>query len=166
MLAPDAPFPSLFLPRVGGGSVHLGGAGPSLIFFFRADCDACAYAAQAIGRIADRLQPRGLMVVGVSQDDAGDAAAFAAVHGLGSILLATDLGSYMASDAVQLATTPTAYLIDGGRVVASIEGWARRDYNALAAKAAELVGTEAPTASPRGDGLPDFAAGSTARNAG
>ena len=150
-LAPSAPFPSFFLPRVGGGTVHIGGAGPALIFFFRSDCEACGFAAQAIGRIADALQPKGLVVVGVSQDDAGDAAAFAAVHGLGSILLCTDGSSYMGSDAVQLVTTPTAYLVDEGKVVAAVEGWARHDYNALAAKAAELVGMEAPTASPAND---------------
>jgi peroxiredoxin len=165
-LAAAAPFPSLFLPRIGGGTVHLGGAGPALVFFFRADCPASAHAAQAIGRVAEKLQPKGLAMVGVSQDDAGDAAAFAAVHGLGAIDLCTDGTSYFASDAVELARTPTAYLVDQGKVVASVEGWGRRDYNALAAKAAELVGAEAPTASVRFDGLPDFTVGMLGRNAG
>jgi len=165
-LAPAAPFPSLFLPRVGGGTVHLGGAGPALVFFFRADCPACRHAAQAIARIAEKLQPRGLAVVGVSQDDAGDAAAFAAVHGLGAIDLCTDGSSYLASDAVELARTPATFLVDQGRVVVALEGWDRREFNALAAEAARLVGADAPTASARFDGLPDYAEGSVGRNAG
>ncbi len=165
-LAPAAPFPSLFLPRVGGGTVHLGGAGPALVFFFRADCVASGHAAHAVARIAEKLQPRGLAVIGVAQDDAGDAAAFAAVHGLGAIDLGTDASSYLASDAVGLARTPTTYLVDEGKVVAYVEGWARRDYNAIAARAAELVGAEAPTASARFDGLPDSTLGTVGRNAG
>ena len=165
-LAPDASFPSLFLPRVGGGTVHLGGQGPALVFFFRADCPASAAAAPAVARIAEKLVPKGLLVIGVSQDDPGDTAAFAAVHGLGAILLCTDASSYLASGAVEVARTPTTYLIDGGRVVAAIDGWSRHHYNALAARAAQLVGSEAPTASAAGDGQPDSLIGSVARNAG
>lgn len=165
-LAPSAPFPSFFLPRVGGGTVHLGGAGPALVLFFRADCEASGHAALAVGRIAEALIPRGLLVVGVAQEDAGDAAAFAALHGLGAAVLSTDASSYLASDAVALARTPTAFLVEDGRVLAVVEGWSRHEYNALAALAAERVGAEAPTASPRDDGLPDIAPGTIARNAG
>ena len=165
-LAPAATFPSLFLPRVGGGTVHLGGAGPAIVFFFRVECAACRHAAQAIARIAEKLQPKGLAVVGVSQDDAGDAAAFAAVHGLGAIDLCTDGTSYFASNAVELARTPATFLVDQGKIVVALEGWNRRDYNALAAQAAALVGAEAPTASARFDGLPDATEGSVGRNAG
>ncbi|WP_373048850.1 peroxiredoxin family protein [Vulgatibacter sp.] len=165
-LAPDAPFPSLFLPRVGGGTVHLGGPAPTLVLVFRVDCAASGHAAQAVGRIAEKLQPKGLVVVGVAQDDPGDAAAFAAEHGLGTVELCTDASSYMASDALEVGRTPTVLLVDRQRVVASLEGWARREYNGLAARAAELVGAEAPTASPRSDGLPDIAPATVARNAG
>lgn len=163
-LAPGASFPSLLLPRVGGGSVRLP-AGPGLVFFFRTDCAASAHAADAVGRIADHLLPRGLMVVGVSQDDPGDAAAFAAEHGLGAIELCTDVASYLVSDAAEIALTPTAFVVDGGVVVAMAENWSRRDYNALAARAAELVGAPAPMASSGADGLPDSAQGLPARNA-
>ena len=135
-LAPDAVFPSLRLPRVGGGTVHLGGSGTGLALYIRADCPASEWAAQAVGRIAEKLQPKGLVVVGVSQDDAGDAAGFAAVNGMGTVVLCTDSGSYMASDAVALGRTPTAFLVDQGRIVVSLEGWSRHDYNALAARAA------------------------------
>lgn len=165
-IAPGAAFPSLFLPRVGGGSVHLGASGPALILFFRTDCQASGHAVEAVGRIADALLPRGLVVAAVSQDDEGEAAAFAAVHGLGGALLCTDGSSWLASDAVLLERTPTAFLIDGGQVLATVEGWSRHEFNALAALAAERVGAEAPTASQVGDGLPDHAEPTPARNAG
>lgn len=164
-LGPGASFPSLLLPRVGGGSVGLP-TGPGLIFFFRVDCGASAHAADAVARIAEYLLPRGLTVVGVSQDDEGDTAAFASAHRLGAIDLCVDVPSCLASETVALALTPTCWLIDEGRVVAMAENWSRRDYNALAAEAARLVGAPAPTASPASDGLPDHEAGLPARNAG
>ena len=91
--------------------------------------------------------------------------AVAAMHGLGAVELATDVSSFLASDAAEIAVTPTTFVVDSGRVVAMAEGWARRDYNALAAAASRLVGADAPVASPAGDGLPDHVAGSRARNA-
>lgn len=164
-LAPGAPFPSIFLPRVGGGAVHFA-TGPALLFVFQADCEASTHAARALARIAERLLPRGLVVAGLSQDDEATAAAFAATHGLGAIDLCVDADSLMASSALEIERTPTAYLVDEGRIVVAIEGWSRHDYNALAVRAAELVGSEAPSASARGDGLPESTPPSLARNAG
>ena len=50
---------------------------------------------------------------------------------------------------------PTCLLLEGGKVAARVEGWSRSDYNALAARAAALVGADAPVVSRAGDGLPD-----------
>ena len=163
-LAPGAPFPSIFLPRVGGGAVHFA-SGPALLFVFRGECEASGHAAQAVARIAERLLPKGLVVAGLCQDDEATAAAFASAHGLGAIELCVDADSLMASSALEIERT-TAYLVDEGRIVVAIEGWSRHEYNALAARAAELVGSEAPSASARGDGLPESTAPSAARNAG
>jgi hypothetical protein len=46
-LLPGATFPSIFLPRVGGGQVALP-RGPGLVFFFRPDCPTCPLAALAV----------------------------------------------------------------------------------------------------------------------
>jgi peroxiredoxin len=142
------------LPRVGGGSVRVA-QGPTLLFFFRAEEGACTAAAAAVERIAEALAPSGLLVIGVSQDGEGEAAEFATQHGMSAIDLCHDAPSLLASSAAGVGQVPTVLLLDAGTVAARVTGWSRRDYNALAARAAQLVGAEAPVASRPGDGLPE-----------
>jgi hypothetical protein len=70
-----------------------------------------------------------------------------------------DLSSGPVASAFELDGVPTSFLVEDGTVRACVEGWSRRDYNALAASAADLVGAPPPTASDPSDGMPDFAFG-------
>lgn len=149
-LEPGAPFPPLMLPRVGGGSLRVP-AGPALVFFFRAEEGDCSAAAEAVERIAEALVRKGLTVIGISQDDAGDAASFATDHGLGAIDLCVDAPSRAATHTAGIDGVPACFLIDGNTVLVRVDGFSRPEYGALAARAAMLVGAPAPSATRPGD---------------
>jgi peroxiredoxin len=144
----------------GGPAVDLAGLAadrPALVFVFKADCPATDAAAPALPRFA---QVPGLAIAAVSEDGAGEAAAFAARHGWpGAVRLLLDPEPWPASDAWGIRSTPTWVLLaPGGRVEAVAEGWSRDDANALAARAAALAGAPAPVVSRPGDG-PGFRPG-------
>jgi peroxiredoxin len=159
-LLPGATFQPLFLPRLGGGHFPLP-LGPAVVFFFEADSPACAYAARAVARLAAALGPRGLEVVAVSRSDEGATTDFLARNGLssGAVQVGIDLSTEPATNEFELDRVPTAFVVDQGTVLACVEGWSRRDFNALAAAAADVVGAPAPTASDPDDGMPDYEPG-------
>lgn len=159
MLLPGATFQPVYLPRLGGGQLQVP-LGPALILFFAAESPACAYAARAVARIAGALVPRGVEVVGISRSGPEETRAFASRTGLDAIALALDLSSGPVASEFELDEVPSAFVVEDGRVRACVEGWSRRDFNALATAAADLVGAPAPTASDPADGMPDFEFGS------
>ena len=58
----------------------------------------------------------------------------------GRVRLLLDPEPWPASGALGVRATPTWFLLSGGRVEAAAEGWSRDDANALAARAAGLLG--------------------------
>jgi hypothetical protein len=93
-------------------------------------------------------------VAAVSQDDAAETAGFAAAHGwTPRVLVLRDPEPWPASDAYGVRATPTWVLVaPDGRVDRVVEGWSRDDVNALAARAASLVGAPAVVVSSPEDG--------------
>ncbi|MFT3915299.1 MAG: hypothetical protein QM704_14620 [Anaeromyxobacteraceae bacterium] len=135
----------------------LAAGGPLVLAFTKRDCGACVALAPALPRLA---AIPGLAVAVVSQDPRPDAAAFAAAHGWAAPLrVLVDPEPWPASDAWATLATPTVVLVErGGRVAEVLEGWSRRDVNALAARAAALAGAAPVVVSPPGEG-PDFRPG-------
>lgn len=157
-LLPGATFQPLFLPRPGGGHVPLP-LGPAVILFVDPESPASAYAARAVARLGAALESRGLEVMAISRSGAEETAAFVARTGLEGVEVALDLSTEPATNEFELDRVPSAFLVDQGTVIAWVEGWSRRDFNALAAAAADVVGAPAPTASEADDGMPDYEPG-------
>lgn len=112
--------------------------GPALVFVHKADCPATEIAARVLPRFAD---VPGLALAAASQDEAGEARAFAGASGWeGTVRLLLDPEPWPASEGLGVRATPTWFLLAGGRVEAVAEGWSRDDANALAARAADLLG--------------------------
>jgi hypothetical protein len=136
----------------------LAASGPALLFVFKGDCPASPLCAAVLPRLA--LIP-GLAIAAVSQDGPAEAGAFAATSGWTDPLrLLVDPEPWLASDALEVLSTPTWILVAPGGVVDRVTtGWSREDANALAARAAELAGVAAPVVSSAADDGPAFRPG-------
>jgi hypothetical protein len=66
---------------------------------------------------------------------------------------------YDASEAYGVRTVPTVFLVDGGTVVDTVEGWDRAGFNRVSERLAELSGAAYRPVSEAGDGLPPFRPG-------
>ena len=71
-----------------------------------------------------------------------------------------DLPPYDASEAFGVRTVPTVFLVDGGTVVDTVEGWDRAGFNRVVrAPRRALTGSDYRPVSEAGDGLPPFRPG-------
>ena len=63
------------------------------------------------------------------------------------------------SAAYDLESVPTLYLVNDGKVVASVGAWDREGFNGVAATLAELIDATPVIVSDEDDGLPEFKPG-------
>ncbi len=150
-LGPGSAAPRAVLRDLAGKDVALPdlcAGGPALLFVHKGDCPATEIAARVLPRFA---AIPGLALVAISQDALGEARAFAVASGWqGTVRLLVDPEPWRASEALGVRSTPTWFLLAGGRVEAVAEGWSRDDANALAAGAAGLLGAVPPAISRPG----------------
>ena len=163
--AAGAAAPPFTLADAAGRQTVLGGGLPhaaTLLFFIKHDCATCGVAAPAVQRVARALLPSGLAVVGISQSSAADTAAFVERHDLsfGTVLDdELDVSAAYGFDAV-----PAVLLVDPDAVVlATMEGWSKPEFQALAAFAAERCGAATPAFEPEGEPLPEQRPGCASR---
>ncbi len=157
--APGAAAPPFALHDAGGtvrafgsdGNAGGGVAAPAtLLFFFKHDCATCDLTAPIMERIHRGLSPAGLRLLGVSQDDARLTARFAERHGL-TFPCALD-AELAVSETYGFDAVPALVLAGpDGAVLASSEGWVKAEVEALAARAAQRCGAEAPAIEPQDD---------------
>jgi thiol-disulfide isomerase/thioredoxin len=132
------------------------GDGPIALFFYKVTCPTCQLAAPTMAAF-ERLVPG--RVVGVGQDPLPELGRFSERYamGIGSV---EDAPPYAASDAYDIVSVPTLYLIDGDGSVADVVGaWDRDGFNRVAATLARWVGAEPIEVSSPDDGLPAFKPG-------
>jgi len=130
--------------------------GPVLVAFYKVTCPVCQMAAPVVDAIAAAVPGR---VVGVGQDPPAKLAAFAADHGMSSVPAVEDPPPYVASDAYEIASVPTLFLVNDGVVDDVVEAWDRDGFNRVAARLAELSGVEPVVVSDESDGRPPFKPG-------
>lgn len=156
--APGANAAPFTLRDAAGAPCVFGPEGPSapatLLFFFKHDCATCDLMAPLVERLHRALSGSGLRVLGVSQDDAPLASAFAERHGL-TFPRALD-AELAVSGEYGFDAVPALVLVDGGAsVLASFEGFARADLLGLVDRAAERCGRGAPAIEHEGESLPE-----------
>jgi thiol-disulfide isomerase/thioredoxin len=129
--------------------------GARAIVFYKVTCPVCQMAAPKIQALADAYPGH---VAAVGQDPPERLASFGDEYGM-SVVPVTDAPPYDASEAYGVRTVPTAFLVDGGTVVDTVEGWDRAGFNRVAERLAGLTGAPYVPVSDAGDGLPPFRPG-------
>jgi peroxiredoxin len=134
--------------------------GPVVLAFFKVSCPTCQYTLPFLERLYKAYGDKGVMLVGVSQNDAKETAAFAKEFAVTFPLLLDEVGKYPVSNAYGLTNVPTLFWIEpDGEIEVSSVGWVKADFEQIHRKMAER-GKTAPGAIFRpGDDVRDFRAG-------
>jgi len=84
--------------------------GPVVLVFFKVSCPTCQYALPFYERLFKAYKNHQVTLVGVSQNDAQDTAAFAREFGVHFPLLLDESSRYPVSNAYGLTNVPTIFL--------------------------------------------------------
>jgi peroxiredoxin len=133
---------------------------PVVLAFFKVSCPTCQYAFPFLERLHKAYGKNGVMLVGVSQNDAKATAAFVKDFGLSFPMLLDDTKTYPASNAYGLTNVPTVFWIaQDGEIEVSSVGWVKADFEEINRKMAE-TGKAAPAMMFKpGEDVRDFRAG-------
>jgi|SRR5690348_8229405 peroxiredoxin len=155
--------PEFTLEDIKGGKFNLREAlsrGPVLAVFFKISCPVCQFALPYVERLYRAYAGKNVAIVGVSQNNQNDTAAFLREYKITFPVLLDDTDSYPVSNAYGLTNVPTLFWIEpDGEIGLSSVGWSRKEMeqiNRLLAEAGR--GTPALIFSP-GENVPDFRAG-------
>src|ERR1700758_4033049 len=142
-LAPGKTAPDFTLGTLDGKTFSLRQAlerGPVLAAFFKVSCPTCQYTFPFLERLYKAYGDKNVSLVGISQNDKKDTAAFAREYRITFPLLLDDTRSYPVSNAYGLTNVPTIFWIGPeGEIEASSVGWVRSDFEQLNRKIAELA---------------------------
>jgi peroxiredoxin len=106
--------------------------GPVLAVFFKVSCPVCQYAFPFFERLHKAYSSQKVAIVGVSQDDKTNTAAFLKEYGVTFPALLDDPAGYVASNAYGLTNVPSWFLIgQDGKIKISSVGWVKADVEAL-----------------------------------
>jgi len=162
-LTAGTPAPSFELPVMDGSSFSLQEAlsrGPVLAIFFKISCPVCQYAFPYFQRIYKTYGSPKLTIVGISQNNQQDTAAFLKKYGVTFPILLDDTKTYPASNAYGLTNVPTAFWIsEEGTIEISSVGWARQDFEDMVSKSASATGTPSTPVFQPTEKIADFRAG-------
>lgn len=134
--------------------------GPIVLAFFKVSCPTCQYAFPFLERLHRAYKNNGVKLVGVSQNDAKETAAFTKEFGVTFPILLDDTRKYPVSNAYGLTNVPSVFWIaQDGEIEVSSVGWVKADFEQINRKMAE-AGKIAPAAVFRaGEDVRDFRAG-------
>jgi peroxiredoxin len=162
-LATGAKAPEFQLKTSDGTQFSLAGElanGPVVLAFFKVSCPTCQYAFPFLERLYKAYKDKGVKLVGVSQNDAKETAAFAKDFGVTFPILLDDTRKYPVSNAYGLTNVPTVFWIDqDGEIEISSVGWVKAEFEQINRKMAE-AGKITPAAMFKpGEDVRDFRAG-------
>ncbi len=111
--------------------------GPVVAAFFKISCPVCQFTFPFLERLHRQYAGNGVVVLGISQNDARDTRKFCKEYGV-SFPVVLDEEGFPVSNAYGITHVPTVYLIDSGRSVkVSCMGFGKQDLEAIAAALAE-----------------------------
>lgn len=133
---------------------------PVVLAFFKVSCPTCQYAFPFYERLYKAYGRNGVTLVGISQNDASETAAFAKDFGITFPILLDPTGKYPVSNAYGLTNVPTLFWIaQDGEIEISSVGWVKADFEQINRKMAE-AGKIAPAGMFKaGEDVRDFRAG-------
>jgi peroxiredoxin len=134
--------------------------GPVVAAFFKVSCPVCQYAFPFLERLFKAYGNKHVTLVGISQNNARDTAAFNEEFGITFPTLLDDTQTYPVSNAYGLTNVPTIFWIaQDGTIEISSVGWIRKDIEDIGRKMAEAgASTPLPLFKP-GESVADFRAG-------
>jgi len=161
--------PDFTLKTTDGKEFSLSGElahGPIMLAFFKVSCPTCQYAFPFLERlhkaygVVSGTPTLPVRLVGVSQNNHRDTAAFTKQFGVTFPVLLDELDSYPVSNAYGLTNVPTLFWIAGdGEIEVSSVGWVKKDFEEINRKMAEHGETPLATVFQRGEDVRDFRAG-------
>jgi len=158
VLAPD-----FTLPAMDGHQFSLKEAlcrGPVLVAFFKISCPVCQFALPYIERIYRAYGNRNVAIIGISQNDQNDTAAFLKQYGITFPVLLDETSSYPVSNAYGLTNVPTLFWIaQDGEIEVSSVGWVKKELEQIRQRAAEVTGAAPMLLFEQGEQVPEFRAG-------
>jgi peroxiredoxin len=134
--------------------------GPVVLAFFKVSCPTCQYAFPFLERLERAYGHQGVRIIGVSQNDPKQTAAFTKEFGVTFPVLLDDTDKYPVSNAYGLTNVPTVFWIaQDGEIEVSSVGWVKAEFDDINRKMAESAKiTPAAVFNPRED-VRDFRAG-------
>ncbi len=134
--------------------------GPVVAAFFKISCPVCQYTFPFLERIYKAHGGKNVTIVGVSQNEKKDTAAFIKEYGLTFPVLLDDTNTYPVSNAYGLTNVPTIFWIaQDGEIEISSVGWERKEIEEINRKAAEINGDGQKPVFRSSEQIPDFRAG-------
>lgn len=133
--------------------------GPVLAAFFKISCPTCQYAFPFLQRIYEVHGNKAVTIVGISQNNKKDTAAFIREYGLTFPVLLDDTSTYPVSNAYGLTNVPTSFWIarDGEIEISSV-GWVRKEMEEFNQRAGPASDGPRPLFRPN-EQVADFRAG-------
>jgi peroxiredoxin len=162
-LNPGTTAPDFTLPSMDGKPFSLREAltrGPVVAAFFKISCPTCQYAFPFLQRIHEAKENNGITVVGISQNEKKDTAAFIKQYGLTFSVLLDDTSIYPVSNAYGLTNVPTTFWIaQDSEIEISSVGWVRKEMEEVNHRAAAISGAGVKPLFHAGEQVADFRAG-------
>jgi len=134
--------------------------GPVVLVFFKVSCPTCQYALPFYERLSQSYKNQRVTLVGVSQNDAAETAAFAQEFGITFPLLLDEAITYPVSNAYGLTNVPTTFWIgtDGTIEITSV-GWSKPEFELINRRMAEAAAISAAHMFRPGEEIRDYRAG-------
>jgi len=133
---------------------------PVVAAFFKISCPTCPYAVPFLQRLHDAHGNKRITILGISQNDKRDTAAFIKEYGVTFPVLLDDTSTYPVSNAYGLTNVPTIFWIaQDGEIEISSVGWIRKDMEELNQRAAAISGAGSKPLFHPNEQVADFRAG-------
>src|SRR5712671_1697412 len=135
-------------------------SGPVVLAFFKVSCPTCQYAFPFLERLERAYGRKGVRIIGVSQNDPKQTAAFTKEFGVSFPVLLEDTDKYPVSNAYGLTNVPTVFWItQNGEIEVSSVAWVKADFQEINRKMAEAGKSPPHVMFAPGEEVRDFRAG-------
>ncbi len=155
--------PDFSLPDLDGTKFSLQAAlkqGPALVAFFKVSCPTCQYTFPFLERLHHAHGDKKITIVGISQNNQRDTAAFLKEYGVTFLVLLDDPNGYAVSNAYGLTNVPSVFLIgQDGQIEISSVGWVKKEIEDINHKLAAAQQIALPRIFQPGEDVRDFRAG-------